>query len=156
MDIFDLDTKGPQEDGAFMHMTHTKYGFPLYTGPNADKHGRWINADEEPDEKFAVGFMIRGNESKTVQDCIRKQKRVTAANARKSVPIPDDELFEEAGVKFACALILSFVNLERDGEPLEATEENKRWFIGLSDDIGKQVTRFAKVADNFFENLLSN
>jgi hypothetical protein len=155
MKLSDFDTKSPQDEGAFMHLHHTKYGFPVYTGPNADNLGRWIGK-EAPDPAFAVGMIVRGMEAQSVQEFTRRQKRLMMS-AKSKVPTGfEEDTDHENGIKFGCVLIVSFVNIEDDnGNTLDSTEENKRAFISLSDNISKQLLTFAQDQSNFFEALPS-
>jgi len=152
MKISKLDTKTPQDEGAFMHMTSPKFGHLMYTGPNADDEGRWTSEDQDPDPEAAVGLMVRGMEAQSVQEFTRAQQRKALTNAKKTNPTPQSDIDHENGIKFACVLITDFVNIEDEaGDPLEPTEENKRWLIAMSDDISRQLLKFARDQDNFFD-----
>lgn len=155
MRISQLDTKSPQDEGAFMHMTHTKFGHLMYTGPEADEEGRWV-AKSDPDPDQAVGLMVRGMEAQTVQEFTRRQQRKSISQSKKPV-FDQAERDHENGIKFACILITDFVNIEdEDGSPLEPSNENKRLLIEMSDDISRQILDFAGERDNFFTKLSSD
>lgn len=156
MKISNLDTKSPQDDGAFMHLEHTKFGHVMYSGEGADEHGRWVS-DREPGDEQRVGLVVRGFEARSVQAFTREQQRKNLANSKKSKPTPLADLEFENGIKLACVLIVDFVNIEdENGDPLEPTDENKRQFITISDDVSRQVVKFARERDNFFEVLSSD
>lgn len=155
MRISDLDTKSPQDEGSFMHLAHTKYGHLMYTGPDADPDGRWIGKGE-PDPDKAVGVMVRGMEGQTVQKFTLEQQRKALAMAKKPA-VNQPEVDHENGLKFACVLITEFVNLEDEhGEPLQPTNENKRAFVEMSDDISRQLLQFSRERENFFKPLSSD
>ena len=153
MKLSDLDTKSPQDEGAFLHLTHSKFGHFMYTGENADKDGRWTGEgdDAKPLDSQRIGLVVRGMEAQSVQEFTREQQRLDLANAKKKVPTPLPELEHENGIKFGCTLIVSFVNIEgEDGKNLPPTEENKRAFLEMSDDLSRQILMFARDRDNFF------
>jgi len=154
--LTDLDTKSPQDEGAFLHLHHTKYGFPMYTGEGATKQGEWIGS-EDPPQSAAIGLIVRGMESQTIQSFTRKQKaRMMLDQTKSKVKFSQDDAEHESGLQFACALIVSFVNIEgSNGKPLEPTDENKRAFVELSDDISRQLLAFSRERDNFFKPLPS-
>lgn len=156
MKLSKLDTKTPQDDGAFMHLEHTKFGHLMYTGENADDDGRW-KSDEDPDDKMRVGLMVRGMEAQTVQEFTREKQRKSLVNANRKNPTPVSDLEHENGIEFACVLISDFVNITDDNdEPLKPTDKNKRLFIELSDDLSRQILAFSRDRDNFFKPLSSN
>jgi hypothetical protein len=140
MEIHALNTKAPQEDGAFLHLTHTKFGHLLYTGPGADEEGRLVDSEQEHEP---IGVLVRGMEAPTVQAAAAK---IEAAKVKKTDPIDN----EEAGFRFCEVLVIEFRGLTKNGAPLEATKENIRAFFRLSDDLVTQVLRFARERSNFF------
>jgi len=156
MKITQLDTKSPQDEGAFLHLEHTKFGHLMYDGPNADGDGRWTS-EEEPEESCRVGIIVRGMEAQTVQTFTRDQQRKNLLNLKKKNPTPVPDQDHENGIKFACVLIVKFVNIQdENGEELPPTEENKRAFIEYSDDLSRQILAFARDRDNFFGQLSSD
>ena len=140
MDLSSLNTKEAQQEGAFLHLKHPVWGYPLYTGPGADPETGQL-LDPEADHE-AVGVVVRGMEAQSVREAARRHE---AANVARS-----SAAAEQAGLDFACALVVAFRGITRDGAPLEATPEAKRRFFLQSDNLVKQVTDFAKDRVNFF------
>lgn len=95
--------------------------------------GRQMMDDGKP-----VGAMVRGLESKSVTDAVKASSKAGLTG-------------EDAGMTMAAALIISFVNVERDGKPLPATEEGIRWLFDLSGSFEEQILAFARDRANFFD-----
>lgn len=142
MELNKLDVKSAEEEGAFLHLTHPSGKFPMYTGKGADEYGFLFdeNKDHEP-----VGVMVRGIESPTVKDTAKGIERRKMRKKRGQVNEEKD------GLDFACSLVIEFRGIFRDGEPLEATDENKREFFEKSDKLVRQVLDFAQEGGNFFK-----
>lgn len=141
MEILDLNTKDDQDKGAFCHLRHTKFDHLMYTGEGSDELGRLVD-ETLPHEK--VGAWVKGYESDKIQKLINSLQAKRLAN-------PKEMTNELLGTKVACALVIKFSGLTLDGQPLEATEENKIKFFKQSDSLVKQVNEFAKLRANFFE-----
>jgi len=126
MEFSQLDTKSPQEEGAFLHLRHPKFGHLLWTGPDADSENRLDPEDGEGADAEPIGVTVRGLEAPSVKE------------------------EEEAGLRMAEILVIEFHGLTKGGEPVEATKENIREFFQLSDDLVQQVLTFARDKENFF------
>ena len=124
MDFSTLDTKKAAEKGAFLHLQHPALGHLLWDG--------------EGDSRKPVGVYVRGMESKTVQDTL---KRLQSDKLR-----GDDDGDDLA---FVASLVIGFSGADRDGRPL--TAEDARWFFGLSVGFVEQVVAFAKDRASFFK-----
>ncbi len=144
MDLSTLNTAGPAERGSALHLKHPALGHLLYTGDGASEMGELI--DESKAEPVLV--FVRGIESKSAREFARAlhQARMKLDEKRPS----DLAAIEKIGLDFAVSLVVGFSGLERDGKPLEATEENIRAFLSASDEIVSQVTEFAQDKRNFF------
>lgn len=146
MDFSKLDTKSPQEEGAFCHLKHTKFGHELYSGPGSDEEGRIV--DESKDVE-PIGVIVRGMEAPSVKKAaIKVEADLNPPKATGKKPISQ----EEAGLRFAEILVVGFVGLTKNGEPVEPTKENVRAFFQVSDNLVEQVLDFARTKPNFFEN----
>ena len=161
MDFNALNTKDAAENGAFLHLKHPSLGHLLYN--TDDPLAPWDGIGDEPQK---VGVMVRGTESKTVKEQARAFARdrmtspVEAArrknNALDHIPTEAEinaqvEEKEESAMRFVCSLVISFVGLtDKKGQPLEATEANKRAFFEQSDNLVQQVITFAQRSSNFF------
>ncbi|MFY0661315.1 MAG: hypothetical protein JXR15_12545 [Shimia sp.] len=141
MDFSKLETKTGAEKGAKLHLRHPALGHLLYSGKGADENGKLIDAAKDAQKVF---LMVRGTESPTVQ----KQARDLQASILKNGDISDEE--KEVGLAFASSLVISMHGLEKGGKTMEATEENKREFLLLSDGLVEQVVQFAQSRANFF------
>lgn len=128
MDFSALNTKVPAEKGAFLHLKHPALGTLLWDGEGADRK--------------KVGVYVRGIESKTVQDRIKRTQKEKLDGVDGA---------EEAGRAFAVSLIVSFDGVERDGKPLPATDEGIQWFFDQSDGFVEQVLKFAQDRASFFK-----
>jgi hypothetical protein len=138
MDLTRLDTKAGAETGAELHLKHPVHGHYLYAGEGCDEDGGW-NGKGKPEP---VTVTVRGTESKTVRDRLKKLQRERMKRRE-----ADDE---ESGLEFVCSLVIAFSGLTLNGKPMEATPENKRRFFEQSDDLVEQVLDFAKDRANFF------
>lgn len=146
MDLSKLDTKSPQEEGAFCHLKHTKFGHELYSGEGTDDEGRII--DETKDYE-AIGVIVRGMEAPSVKKAaIKIEADLNPPKATGRKPISQ----EEAGLRFAEILVVGFVGLTKNGQPVEPTKENVRAFFQVSDNLVEQVLEFARAKPNFFGN----
>ena len=141
MDFSKLETKIGAEKGAELHLRHPALGHLLYTGKGADENGKLIDAKQEPQKVFV---MVRGTESPTVQ----AQARDLQASILKNGGISNED--KEIGLAFASSLVISMHGIEKEGKPMEATEENKRDFFLQSDGLVEQVVKFAQNRANFF------
>jgi hypothetical protein len=141
MDFTTLNTKNDAEAGAFLHLKHPVLGHKLYEGEGATKTGEWTDKTKSPD---AVGVMVRGTESKSVQDRVKKLRKAKLKGDDAAEPD------EETGLSFVCSLVIGFKGLTKDGKPMEATDENKRAFFEQSDNLVEQVMTFAQERSNFF------
>ncbi len=128
MDFSKLNTKEGAEQGAFLHLMHPATGLPLQ-----DESGT------------PIGLMVRGTESKTVQDRLRGLQKAQVKGAAA----------EETGLDFVCSLVISFVGVEQEGRPLQPVDKDLRWFFSLSDSFVEQVIEFAKDRSNFFGHPLT-
>lgn len=153
MELSTLDTKSPQEEGAFCHLRHTKFGHLLWSGPSADPEGRTdLDDDGEPiaDDVEAIGVVVKGIEAPSVKAAATKIEKALkpVPRGQKQKTITIDE--EEAGLRFAEALVTEFRGLTLNGEPVEATKENIRNFFMMSDNLVEQILTFARTQPNFF------
>jgi hypothetical protein len=123
MDFAALDTKKAAEKGAFLHLKHPALGNLLWDG--------------EGDDRKPIGVYVRGMESRTVQDTLKRIE----ADRLKGESDGDD-------LSFVASLIIGFTGAERDGKPL--TAEDAKWFFGLSVGFVEQVVSFAKDRASFF------
>lgn len=127
MDFAALNTKAAAEKGAFLHLRHPATKALLWDGEGATR--------------IAVGVTVRGTESKTVQAVLKRlqKDRMDAGDA-------DD------GLAYVVALVMGFTGIHRDGVLLcDATDNDARWFFGLSDGFIEQVTEFARDGASFFK-----
>lgn len=138
MDLQKLNTKDGAEKGADLHLKHPVLGHYLYSGENCDADGVWTGTGKAT----PVAVVVRGTESKTVRDRLKKIQREKVKR-----PDADDE---ETGLEFVCSLVVAFKGITMDGKPMEATPENKRMFFEQSDALVEQVIDFAKDRANFF------
>jgi len=122
MDFSALNTRSAADAGAFLHLRHPVTGELLYT-----------------DKGKAVGLMVRGTESTTVQKALR--------DATKRLKTADDA---KRGLAFVSALVFGFENVFYEGRALTDTDEDKALFFGLSDSFVEQVVDFAKDRASFF------
>lgn len=122
MDFVAIDMKKASDTGAFLHLRHPSTGKLLYS-------------DGEP-----VGVHVRGKESPAVQSRVKSAQRRRVTN--------DSD--EDFGLGYLVSLVIGFENIERDGKPLEPTDESIRWFFGRSDAFGEQVLAFSQDRANFF------
>lgn len=139
MDFNRLNTKAGAERGATLHLKHPALGHLLYSGDGTDADGRAIDRRKKP---TPVTVTVLGVESSAVQARAKELQR------RRMKRKDDDD--EEIGLEFVCSLVVAFSGLERDGKPMEATEENKRLFFEQSGDLVRQVLDFATESGNFF------
>jgi hypothetical protein len=145
MDLTKLNTKEPQEEGAFCHLRHTKFGHLLYSGPGTDEEGRVVDdqLDHEP-----IGVMVRGMEAPSVKKvALQIEKDLNPPKATGRKPITE----EEAGFRLAEVLVVEFKGLTMDGEPVKASASNIRNFFKMSDNLIEQILEFARSKPNFFE-----
>jgi len=119
----------------------------MYFGDGTDETGRWIDKAEKPKQ---VGLTVRGFESPTVQEELRLLQK-KAAKSKKDGDEADIDDDTERGLKLVCSLVTAFHGIYRDGEALKATEDDKRFFFGQSDDLVGQVTAFARERVNFYK-----
>ena len=140
MDFTKLNTKESAERGAWLHLHHPSGDYPLYTGEGADDFGRLVDAskDHKP-----VRVRIRGHESQTFRSAMH---RINADKIADMSPAEAEKITKEV----ACALVIEFDGIEKDGSPMEATHENLMAFFSQSDALVMQVIDFAKEARNFF------
>ena len=140
MDFTKLNTKKHAERGAWLHLRHPVGDFLLYTGDGADENGRLVDAakDHKP-----VRVRIRGQESPTFREAMQR------INANKIAEMSPAEA-EQTTKEVACALVIEFDGVEKDGKPLEPTKENLMAFFDQSDGLVVQVVEFAREARNFF------
>lgn len=156
MELSKLDTKSPQEEGAFLQLRHPKFGHLLWTGADADGENRLKDGsdDVDPDEFDVepIGVTVRGLEAPSVKAVAQK---IEDQMARKPGTVPQSRkpkiTDEEAGLRMAEVLVVEFHGLTKDGEPLQATKESVREFFQLSDDLVTQVLNFARTKENFFK-----
>lgn len=128
MDFAQFNTRDGAEEGRFLHFTHIETGAALYD-PEADG-----------DDK-RVGIWLRGMESKSVQSAARAAQR--AALKHRGATDDDD------GVETAKALVLRFQHISRDDKLLTTSDDDLKWFFGLSSRLVNQVTGFASQPANF-------
>lgn len=123
MDFSTLDTKTPAERGAFLHLRHPVTGEHLH-----DDSGK------------PIGMMVRGLESKTAQDHLKRleKSRLKGASA------------EDTGFGVVSSLVIGFVGVDRAGVPLTISGDDLQWFFGLSDSFVDQVMAFARDRSSFF------
>lgn len=129
MEFSTMNTKTQAEKGAFLHLKHPALDYLLWDG--------------EGDKKKKVGVMVRGTESKTVQDRLKAVNKERLTN-------PDDD--SKAGLDFVVSLVFELIGIDRDGKPAASTDENIRWFFQLSDGFVEQVLEFAKKRASFFSS----
>ena len=130
MDFGSLNTKIGAEKGAFMQLKHPAFGTLLWDGEGKDR--------------VPVGINVRGTESKTVQDRLKELQQDKMSKKSKIDT-------ERAGMEFACSLVIDWTGIDRDGSPVPATDENIKWFFGLSDSFVEQVLDFAQDRASFFK-----
>lgn len=136
MDFSTLNTKSGASKGAFLHLKHPALGHKLYTGEGADQDGMLTDkAKASP-----VGCHVMGLESERVRE---------RAKAIQKMRLEGDD--EENGLEFICSLVTEIVGFEKDGKPMQTTEENKRAVFQQSDGLVEQVLNFAKDRANFFK-----
>lgn len=123
MDFSTLDTKTPAERGAFLHLRHPATGELLY------------DASKKP-----IGMMVRGLESKTAQDHIKRLEKSRMKGAST----------EDTGFGVVSSLVMGFVGVDRAGAPLTIDTDDLHWFFGLSDNFVDQVMSFARDRASFF------
>lgn len=147
MDFNKLDTKSPQEEGAFCHLRHPKFGHLLWSGPSADSEGKVKDEEDPPEDVEPIGVVVRGMEAPSVKKAAQSiNDALNPPKAAAKRPITE----EEAGLRFAEVLVVEFRGLEKDGKPAEATKDNIRSFFQMSDDLVQQILAFAKSKPNFF------
>lgn len=131
MDFSALNTKAAAEKGAFLHLKHPALKTLLWDGEGKDRQ--------------AVGVTLRGMESKTVQDRLKRLQKDRMTDGKPADP--------EDGLDFVVSLVIGFTGCDRDGVPLDAkNEDDVRWFFGLSDGLVEQVIEFARERANFFKD----
>lgn len=137
MDFSTLNTKSGAAKGAFLHLKHPALGHKLYTGEGADQDGIMVDkAKVSP-----VGCHVMGLESERVRE---------RAKAIQKSRLEGDE--EENGLEFICSLVTELVGFtDKDGKPLQTTDENKRKLFEQSDGLVEQVLSFARERANFFK-----
>lgn len=138
MNFDKLNTVSGADKGAWLHLKHPALGHLLYTGEGADEDGR-LKVKEKASK---VRVYVQGMESEAVQNVVREAQK----NQLKS---EGDE--EADGFAIGCALVTEFEGIERDGEPLKATNENKTDFFKQSSSLITQVTQFASNRANFYK-----
>jgi hypothetical protein len=120
MDFSQLDTRTASDAGAFLHLRHPITGEPLY------------------DKGEAVGVYLRGMESRTVTEEMRKAGKAKLIG-------------EPLGLKLIQSLVIRFVGVEREeGVLLGTTPKDIAWFIGLSSSFEEQIINFAQDRSSFF------
>lgn len=137
MDFNKLNTVKGADKGAWLHLKHPAFGHLLYTGKGADEDGRL----EKKEDAKPVRVFVQGMESEAVQNIVRDIQK----NA-----LDGSEATEEEGFAIGCALVTAFEGIEKDGEPLTATKENKIAFFNQSSALITQVTQFASNRANFY------
>jgi hypothetical protein len=145
MDIGKFNTKAGAAKGAFMHLLHPAFEHPLYDGEGADSEGRLMDADKAT----AVGFTVLGTESRYAQNRARELQRSRLKGKHEKAGSAEDD--EQDGMAFVCALITELHGMTRDGEPMEATEENKMYVLEQSEAFVQQVLEFAQDRANFYK-----
>ena len=120
MDFGQFNTRDAAETGRLLHIKHLKTGKPLYDGGKP------------------VGVLCRGIESDTVRAAAAKANR-----ARMEGASDDDDL------SVAKAVVIRFQGIEREGKPLGVTDDDLRWFFGLSSKLVQAVISFAREPGNF-------
>lgn len=138
MDFNKLNTVEGADKGAWLHLKHPAYGYPLYTGEGSDEDGQLVKKESAN----PVRVFVQGMESEAVQNVARELQK---NNMRYS----DDP--EAEGLAIGCALVTNFDGIEMDGEPLAPTKENKIRFFKQSGDLVAQVTTFASNRTNFYK-----
>jgi hypothetical protein len=134
MDFSALNTKAAAEKGAFLHLKHPAFKTPLWDGEGKDR--------------TAVGVTLRGLESKTVQDRVKRLQKERMADGS-----PTDA---GDGLDFVVSLVIGFTGCDREGVPLDGkSEDDVRWFFGLSDGLVEQVIEFARERANFFKDAVT-
>ena len=126
MDIGNLNSRAAQTEGAFLHLRHPATDLPLWDG--------------EEVEGNEVGVYVRGKEYPPAQRLARKMADRKFKNYKEE---------EAAGLAYASILISGFKNLSTEGRPLEATDDDKKLFLEMSDAFVDQVMEFAQERANF-------
>lgn len=138
MDFNKLNTVDGADKGAWLHLKHPALGHLLYTGEGADDDGRLVKKGQAK----PVRVFVQGMESEAVQNIVREYQK-------KNLSSESDK--EEEGFVIGCALVTDFDGINKDGEPMTATKENKIAFFKQSGALVEQVTKFAANRANFYE-----
>ena len=142
MDITQLNTRDPSEEGAFLHLKHPALKHLLYHGDNVDQQGKWKGEGEEPEK---VGLVVKGQEAPTIR------AHMSAFNKQKMKKEFTEEENNQEARNLACALTTKFVHLYEEGQLLDGgNQAHKEMFFAKSEDLVIQVTRFARDSRNFF------
>lgn len=121
MDFSKFDNRGPAEDGVQVPLVDPITGEPI------------------KGENGPACAIVRGVASRTVQAEMRKR-----ALARSKVTQPKLDLMEEVHadlIESSLPLVVGFVNVERNGEPLTGSAEDIRWLLDLTFPIMQKADR---------------
>lgn len=121
MDFSKFDNRGPAEEGVKVPLVD-----PITGEPIEGKNG-------------PACAIVRGVASRTVQADMRKR-----ALARAKVTQPKLDVMEEVHadlIESALSLVVGFVNVERNGEPLTGSAEDVRWLLDLTFPIMQKADR---------------
>ena len=124
MDFSQLETKSGADAGRFMHLR-----YPAGRDDDGKHLGALIMDGKEP-----VGVWLRSVESDEVREVIRK-------NNGKGTKDADLRILE--------SVIVGFERVANGDKPLTAARADIEWFIGLSDDYGRQILEFIQDLGNF-------
>lgn len=95
----------------------------------------WHPTPDDPmmDGDKAVGCMVRGMESFTVRKAMTRLARGGKG---------------QAGVELIKALVINFVNVERNGAPLSTSDEDIQWLLDRSAKFERQIIEAAEAMGN--------
>lgn len=120
MDLASLDITTKAEDGVEMHLLH-----PI------------------TNEDTGIVMVLRGASSKVVKAALAKYRKVSE-DERKS-----DADKERAASDFLTKCIIEMRGATYNGEPVESTTENIKWFIDKFPWASPQITEFINELENF-------
>lgn len=112
MEMTELDSRTPAENGAWLHLKHPKTGALMWDG---DKPCR---------------VLVRGAESRTAIKATSALLR-----KRKTVDIADIEENAARNIAMVAPLIVAFENMTRDGKPM-VVPGDAEFFLGLNMPLG--------------------
>lgn len=125
MDFSQFNTRSGADEGRFLHLKHLMTGELLYDV---------VDGKKEP-----VGITLRGLESELVQEAIQKANRARVSGKDT----------EEQDAAAAQAMVISFHNITRNGEPLTTSREDVKWFFDQSSKLVRAALSFAGEPGNF-------